>query len=310
MAFRISVSAALVAVLMLSGCMTTQKSSGLANPFAKGDFSASQKKKKPLTQVAMEALKPKKTPVRIVSPRDWFRGTSTAEEAASQVTSEQLSELAAQYRAAAQKAAAQQTANNSAPVQTAAVQGGVSPMAVNSQAVSPLLSFDNTSASTAPSQTAMPTFPQHQVAQFEAMQSMAAQQATPSFPAIRSVSQLGSSVANAANTQMQQQAPQVQFQAARLPLGQPVANVQQAAAQAAVPASKRVASPSSFAPAAMAPSAVPNGQWQTPATSPPSQASPVTSYPNAETASVQTGYAYPTTPQQSLPRIPAAPLYR
>lgn len=146
MAFRISIAAALLTALMLSGCMTPQKNS-LTNPFSKRDFSVSQNRKKPLTQVALDALKPNKTPVKIVSPMDWFRGTSSVDNATAQVTGEQLTKLAAQYRAAAQQAGnVAQTAQNI-----------TQPIANVKNAVSPLLDFSAAkSASVTPSQVAVP----------------------------------------------------------------------------------------------------------------------------------------------------------
>ncbi len=214
MPLRSSIPVLVAMVFLVSGCISSQKKS----PFSSPDLSSLQKPKKPLTQVALDAIKPKeKPPIRKVSPLDWFRGdTASSTEAVAQMTNEQLTELASQFRAAQTAAATAKSASQN-------VVASVSQNTASQNGVSPLLSFPkstSTPATSAPSQIATPSVPQNLAA---VAQNLAAN--------------VGAANVGAANTTATQVAaaagatPRVQFQSARMPLGQPVANLQRTAGQ-------------------------------------------------------------------------------
>lgn len=180
--------------LLASGCVSQ---SGLSlNPFAKNQQSNLGTPKKPLTQFALDALKPKKKEdVKIVSPMDWFRGKTN--DPVKDISAAQLANLTQKYNAAQQS-----VANKASQIASPITQ----PLAKSPVANLPLLGMGrgNTGGLRMPSQASVPVTPQY-VAQTYANNGA---NISPFANARRAISQVAAKF------------PTVQLQSAQIPDGQ------------------------------------------------------------------------------------------
>lgn len=264
----------LLCILVASGCVSSsRRNHGLSiTPFKKKSATASTTPKQPLTQVALDALKvkpKKKANVRIVSPLDWFRGSAND---ASQLSAEQMTELAEKYRAAvAERVVSGQT-------QIASSQPSSLPLSRQPQPT-------NAANLMLPSQASTPLAPQ--------------------FP----TSTVTSNV-NATLTQLAAMQPTIQLQSGQLPTGQPqfaqLPTAHYATAAGGLPPKLSPAIPRS-GPHAL-PSTLPPPPIAAPAAGTPYASTIVPSRPSPQPIAPPTATTYPATSQPYYPTTNQRPL--